>query len=223
MIREKPEKFERYTLNYYPDGDAGLLAWMYSEKNHGFFLVWKVHSKNQNELMYYDLETHQVVQVASLSIMADGYCRLEETGDAKHVYVFSEHHCEIFSVPALKKVQNVNLSKPLPLSSCLTVSSDLRYLAYGLSEVSIIDLQNNEEFVIDALHGDQFNVGWMYLGKDVEPSMEYYRMRELKFVEESHQLAAISQRGEYYQWNVDQRKLKQYKQLDIADYYPEKW
>lgn len=219
---ESAYTWKQFPFEHYMSGDANLLCWACSEKHHGFFMLWEVHSANRNELLYYDLNTHRVCKVKPISIVADGFFHMELIQGENHLFIFSTNYVEIYSIPDFTLAKRVLLAHRTYSDTLMSISSDLKYAAFGGWELFLMDLDSEHSLVLDPLYSQRLNMDFLYFSLDSWSKHSLllpYKLNQIQFVNDTHILSAINGRGEYYRWDADQRKLKQYKQLDISDYY----
>ena len=197
--------------------DAHLLYKTYDEKSEGLFMIWEVHSKNHNELLYYDLRSHRVISTVILPMKADAAFRMRVTGGI--VLVCSRRHLVVYSIPELRQLTTLTLKYPSKheFFTPVAVSEDLRYIAYGDEKVFLLDTSTNKIDVLDYLHSNCWDMSWIYPmpaeEKIILPSC--YTLSDMVFINDTNILAAVSRRGDYYQWDADKRKRIKHAILDI--------
>lgn len=198
--------WKQFPFEHYMSGDAYLLCWAYSEKHHGFFMLWEVHSTNRNELIYYDLNTHSVCQVKPISIVADNFFRMELIQGENHLFVFSKNYIEIYSIPDFTLAKRVLLDHRTYSDTLMSISSDLKYAAFGDWELFLMDMDSKHSWVLDPLYSQRLNMDFLYFSLDSRSKHALllpYTLNQIRFVNDTHTLSAVSGRGEYYQWNAD--------------------
>ncbi len=203
---ESAYTWKQFPFEHYMSGDANLLCWAYSEKHHGFFMLWEVHPANRNELLYYDLNTHRVCKVKPISIVADGYFHMELIQGENHLFIFSTNYVEIYSIPDFTLVKRVLLAHRTHPDTLMSISSDLKYAAFGSWELFLMDMDSRHSWVLDPLYSQRLSMDFLYFSLDSWGKYALifpYKLNQIQFVNDTHILSAINGRGEYYQWDAD--------------------
>ena len=216
-----PMEWKKQTFDYYPPGDAHLLCWEYSPDHQGCFLLFEVYPGECNELIYYNTAKHEVMAKVQIQGYREGFQVFCILNDRKTIMVYSKNTIEFYSLPDLRLLKTVSHPK-LEINSLdpITATTDLQYIAYGRWHINILDTTTSEFFVLDKRHYDRINLSFIVSSKgrpNYTAMANYqYEMQQLCFFKDEHILTGLTHNGQYFQWDVDQRKRIVYKDLAVV-------
>lgn len=207
---------QKRQMRRYPSGDAHMIQHIYNKKSDGLFMIWEIRSKNHNELVHYDIKTHRVINTSVLKSMGDGFIYARNMPGDDKILVASHRHLAVYSVPELQLLKSIQLQFPKNCSfveyynGAVAISDDLVYVAYGSSQVFLLNTQTNHFEHLDPLYSNRLDMSWIYPipSTDQMYLSSCYRLADMVFIDKTHILAAVSLRGEYYQWDIDARKKR---------------
>jgi hypothetical protein len=178
-----------------------------------------------SEIIVYDLSKHEVLARTPTSVSAwTPGNTVEVAAQGKRVCLLGSNVIELRSLPSLSLLKTV-ATENSPYHGA--VSSDGRYVAFGLSRLELWDTATGEVHLLDKMDEDLIRSPTFRLRWDVAPqdavwpriyAQDQYCLARLQFVEDRHELATLTHGGVFSTWDVSRRERLQRVRITDVEY-----